>query len=140
MIHIPRLISQTFGTIPHARTPGSVIPDWSTVGFVDDVRVGKNNCAGFNGDVEWGGTSSTSNYMIVYGTLGNNCNAYTPSTVYLYFGWTNLGSPHNDNIATVHSSSVGVNTDDSSYWYARYHDLRTRNPALHRRPSGSAPP
>lgn len=79
------------------------------------VRVGKNNCGGFNGDwyltvlddinglPDWG--------MVFYGTEWDNCDYYTPNTtVYTYIKWTAIGITNNTPLQPPASGdSVGIN-------------------------------
>jgi hypothetical protein len=61
------------------------------------VRVGKNNCAGYNGDwelvpVEIG--VGIVNGLHTWGTIWDDCGQYThPTTVYLYFNLAGSGQP-----------------------------------------------
>jgi hypothetical protein len=69
------------------------------------VRVGKNNCGGFNGNVYWG-----YGYIQITGTLWNDCDYYTPdTTVYLYLKFTTLGDTTNVAVGHVSVGSVKVN-------------------------------
>lgn len=105
-------ISGIIRVTPRSSVAAGNVPDWQTVSAVS-VRVGKNNCAGFKGNVEWGGTSTAqSDYMYVDGDLWNNCNAYTQSTVYLYFGWKTAGGTEYDNmIGSVYAGTAGIDKE-----------------------------
>lgn len=70
------------------------------------VRVGKNNCGGFNGNVYWG-----VGYIQITGILWNDCDYYTPNTtVYLYLKFTTLG--YTTNVAVGQVSVGSANVDD----------------------------
>lgn len=57
------------------------------------VRVGKNDCGGFNGNLSWGATTD----MSIQGTLWDDCDYYTPNTtVYLYVSWQDLLGTHHE--------------------------------------------
>ncbi len=74
------------------------------------VRVGKNNCGGFNGNVSWGFGD-----INIWGTLWDNCDAYTANTtVYLYLKFTVLGTTYNDPVQSVSGGSTGVNAGSDS--------------------------
>ena len=113
--HGHHAVSETIGARPRSAqvAAAGASPDWSVKTGVS-VRVGKNNCGGFKGEVEWGADSGpNATWMTVYGDLWSNCNAYTASTVYLYFKWSNAGSDHNDMIGSVIAGTVGIDTDQS---------------------------
>jgi len=119
-------VSETIGAAPRADrvAAAGASPDWSVKTGVS-VRVGKNNCGGFKGEVEWGADSgANATWMTVYGDLWSNCDAYTASTVYLYFKWSNAGSDHNDMIGSVNAGTVGIDTDQSH----PYDDLLAAKP------------
>lgn len=90
---------------------GPAVPDQENIA----VRVGKNNCGGFNGEYAlivigevqglplWG--------MEFYGTEWDNCDYYTPNTtVYTYVKWTAVGITSNTQLEPPASgNSVGIN-------------------------------
>ena len=83
------------------------------------VRVGKNNCAGYNGQIGWSfiGVSVDSWFFQTYGTAWDDCGVYThPTQVFIYISWTcfscdpgNLGidGPYSGGTGNV---SEGINT------------------------------
>jgi hypothetical protein len=55
------------------------------------VRVGKNNCAGYNGQIVWGYVPPPldSWYFETYGTAWDDCGVYTyPTQVFIYISYT----------------------------------------------------
>jgi hypothetical protein len=96
---------------PHA-TPAASKPEIK-------VRVGKNNCGGFNGDwtiaIIGYETSPTGDSLPLYGLQvwgeeWDSCDVYTPNTtVYTYVKFTALGITDNEPLDTsAHGNSVGV--------------------------------
>jgi hypothetical protein len=76
------------------------------------VRVGKNNCGGFNGEVLTGNTPFpyNSGWVQVYGIVWDDCGAYTyPTTVYVYVSYDCFacGNPVNYSVGNVSSSGPG---------------------------------
>jgi hypothetical protein len=75
------------------------------------VRVGKNDCGGFNGNIEWYDSTTPPQVVFiinVWGTIWDDCGAYThPTTVYLYLSYDCFGCSHqNYSIASVNSPST----------------------------------
>lgn len=90
-----------------------------------EVRVGKNNCAGFNGQVVQGITpgeppiSADVAWVQVYGTAWDDCGVYTyPTTVYVYVNYSCLlCSNVNYSVGSVYdggpqSVSSGINSGE----------------------------
>ena len=80
------------------------------------VRVGKNNCAGFNGQITWYWThppQPNSYEVFVVGELWDDCGAYTaPTTAYLYLSYDCLGCFHQSfSIDSMYAPRLGYN-----YW------------------------
>lgn len=90
---------------------GSVISDPSV-----SIRVGKNDCGGYNGNISWG-----VGYIETWGTIWDDCDYYTPNTtVYLYLTYSLAGTQVCYSsycpVASVsgYYASHGVNYSDSS--------------------------
>jgi hypothetical protein len=108
-------VSRTIPVATNARpAAGHVTPDSTTKNV--SVRVGKNNCGGFQGTLEWG----TAVDIYIAGTLWDSCNYYTPNTtVYLYVKYNDILGTHNDMINYVSGSSISV----------RYYDWTSTSPS-----------
>lgn len=90
------------------RSAAQATPATTTRGV--SVRVGKNDCGGFNGHVSRG-----FQYIEIWGQLWDNCDYYTPNTtVYLYLGYTvNVVQRYNPNVAYQSAGSFAFDWRDS---------------------------
>lgn len=77
------------------RTQTAATPDLSGPNTYVDIRVGKNDCGGYKGNVYYGADIMGMTAITATGTLWDNCNYYTPNTtVYLYISWNDNDGHH----------------------------------------------
>ena len=94
-------------TIPVANAQAAASGGQSWV----DIRVGKNDCGGYKGVVQWGAAVD----ILVEGTIWDNCNYYTPNTtVSLWVKWTELSGTYNQDVYEItgvtNTQNMGSNT------------------------------
>lgn len=75
------------------------------------VRVGPNNCAGYNGEIFWVYFPTITAWVIdTYGVLWDNCYSHysRPSTVYVYVSYNELDEPRqNFQAFSLHDAGPG---------------------------------